>query len=169
MNSLGAVQGTKNQGKSLLERENLVAVAPGGMREALRPSKEKYKINWEDRTGFVSLALQTKSPVILAICPRADDLYKLYDNPITPLIYKHFRVPVFLARGLGFSPIPRPVQLTHFLSEPIEPQTAAKTPKAFARQVTNLHKKLVKMADELIEIGLNFDVNLVKGSISPND
>ena len=107
--------------KELLEKGELVAVAPGGMREALRPSSERYQILWEKRKGFARLAIKTGAPIVLAICPKADDLYEVYPSRLTKWAYQTFKVPVFLARGLGPSPIPRPVKLAHFVSKPIYP------------------------------------------------
>ena len=64
--------------------------------------------------------------------------------------YYTFKVPVFLARGVGYTPIPRPVKLTHFLSDPIQPPVAKEDPVAFKKQVTRFHKKLEKSAHDLI-------------------
>lgn len=146
----GAVEGNQENAESLLENEQLVTVAPGGMREALRPSTERYQILWEKRTGFVKLALKTGSPIIVASCPKADDLYDVYASPFTKWAYQNFKIPLFLARGVGPTPIPRPVKLTHFLSQPIVPPKPSEDPTEFAEQVEQLHKKVVKRARMLI-------------------
>jgi 1-acyl-sn-glycerol-3-phosphate acyltransferase len=117
----GAVEGNQKGAEDLLNSDELVTVAPGGMREALRPSTQRYQIRWNRRTGFVKLAMRTRAPLILAACPKADDLYDVYPSHVTAWIYRTFKVPVFFARGLGPTPIPRPIQLTHFLSEPLMP------------------------------------------------
>jgi 1-acyl-sn-glycerol-3-phosphate acyltransferase len=117
----GSVQGSQQTAQDLLEAGEVITVAPGGMREALRPSTERYQIRWDRRIGFVRLAMRTRAPVILAACPKADDLYDVYPSALTAWMYKQFRVPVFLARGLGPTPVPRPIKLVHFLSEPHEP------------------------------------------------
>jgi 1-acyl-sn-glycerol-3-phosphate acyltransferase len=146
----GAVEGNQKNAEALLEDEELVTVAPGGMREALRPSSERYQILWEKRSGFVKLALKTGSPIIVATCPKADDLYDVYPNPLTKWIYQKFKVPVFLARGIGPTPIPRPIKLTHFLSQAIHPPKASEDPKEFAHQVDQLHKKVMRRARLLV-------------------
>jgi hypothetical protein len=91
------------------------------MRESLRPSTERYKIYWDKRMGFAKLAIKAQVPIILAACPKADDLYDVYPNILTKLAYQHFRIPLFFARGLGISPIPRPIKLVHYISRPIVP------------------------------------------------
>ena len=147
---LGAVEGNQENAEKLLNQDELVTVAPGGMREALRPSSERYQVIWEKRTGFIKLALRTGSPIIVATCPKADDLYEVYASSLTKWAYRNFKIPLFLARGIGLTPIPRPVKLVHFLSQPIIPPKLAEDPKDFARQVDQLHKKVVKKAQQLI-------------------
>jgi 1-acyl-sn-glycerol-3-phosphate acyltransferase len=149
-NQLGAVEGNQRNAEMLLESEELVTVAPGGMREALRPSSERYQILWEKRTGFVKLALKTGTPIVVATCPKADDIYDVFSNPLTKWVYKNFKIPVVLARGVGFTPIPRPVKLVHFVSQPIVPPKPSEDTKEFAQQVEVLHKKVMKRARLLI-------------------
>jgi 1-acyl-sn-glycerol-3-phosphate acyltransferase len=146
----GAVQGSPEAARQLLESDEIVTVAPGGMKEALRPSSERYQIRWEKRYGFVKLAMETRSPVVLAACPKADDLYDVYENPVTDYFYKRFKVPVFLARGLGPTPLPRPVKLVHLLSEPMEPPEPGTTEREHEKRAKIFHARLVKRMHELI-------------------
>ena len=146
----GAVEGNQKNGENLLRKGELVTVAPGGMREALRPSTERYQILWEKRTGFIKLALLTQSPILVAVCPKADDLYDVYPSPFTKWAYQNFKVPLFFARGIGLSPIPRPTKLTHFIAPMIHPPQASEDPEEFRHQVDQLHKKVVKKARLLI-------------------
>ena len=150
MEYFGSIQGNQDNARNLLNEDNIVAVAPGGMREALRPSTERYQIRWDKRRGFVKLAIETGTPIVLAACPRADDLFEIYPTPITKWAYKTFKIPVFLARGLGFSPLPRPVKLVHYLSEPLIPPKPVSDPEAFKRQVARFHAKVCKRMEQLI-------------------
>jgi len=150
MEFFGSTQGNQENARSLLAGENIVAVAPGGMREALRPSVERYQIRWNNRKGFVRLAMETGTPIILGACPRADDIYEVYPNPITKWAYKAFKVPLFVARGVGLSPVPRPVKLVHYLSEPLIPPKPVQDPEAFKRQVSRFHSKVCKRMELLI-------------------
>lgn len=146
----GAVEGNQKNAEALLAAEEMVTVAPGGMREALRSSSERYQILWEKRNGFIKLAIRTGTPIVIAACPKADDLFEVYQNPITKWAYKNFKIPLALARGLGLTPIPRPVKLTHFLSQPLYPPKLSEDPKEFALQVAQFHKKVIKHARLLI-------------------
>lgn len=149
----GAVPANPQVAEFLLsDREQLVLVAPGGMREALRPSSEKYQVRWESRKGFVRLAIKTQSPIILSCCPNADDLYTVYENKITKLIYRQFKLPATVIRGLGPSLLPRPVNLVHYLSEPqyppvVDPNDAA----AFSDAVNQWHAELTSRMQSMLD------------------
>lgn len=151
---VGGVEGNPQNAEKMLEEGNLVAVAPGGMRESLRPSSERYQILWEKRKGFVALALRTQTPIIIAICPKADDIYDVYPSPLTKWAYQKFKVPVFLARGIGLSPIPKPVKLIHFIDKPLIPPVADPNPEGFKKQVDALHRKVVARAHKLIGVAV---------------
>lgn len=112
-------------GEALIADGHLVAVAPGGMREALRPSEERHTVRWQRRKGFVRLALETGAPIVLVACPAADDLYTVYQSGLTASLYKRFKLPLPVARGLGPTLLPRPVRLTHLVGAPIAPPPPA--------------------------------------------
>lgn len=148
--ALQAVEGEPQQAKALLAAGRLVGVAPGGMREALRSSDEKYQLSWERRTGFVKLAIEAQVPVFLAACPLADDVYTVVDSPITRFVYERFRVPLPFAFGLG--PLPRPIALTTYLSEAIQPpKFEGATPSR--ELVQQFHHQLVERMNQLMKSG----------------
>lgn len=147
---VGGRQGSPEAAVDLLNQNEIVAVAPGGMREALRPSRERYQIRWEKRYGFARIAMETQAPVILAACPKADDIYDLYESDLTRWFYDSFRIPVFFARGLGLTPLPRAVKIMHFLSEPIIPPALTGTESHKRKQVKEFQALLVERMEELI-------------------
>ena len=122
---LGAVQGDPGAALRLLDEGNLVMVAPGGMREALRSSRQRYQTSWEGRLGFARLAIKANVPVIPAACPAADNIYTVYSSFITDFCLDRFHVPVPLVRGAGPSLLPRPSILTHYVGSPIPPPRRA--------------------------------------------
>lgn len=150
MERTGCVLGTYDNAASLLANAEMLYIAPGGMRESLRPMTERYQILWEGRRGFVKLSIETGAPIVLAACPKADDLYDVYPNALSSFFYKHLKVPVFLARGLGLSPIPKPVQLRHFISEPIPPPVPKGGPAAREKQIAVHHRKIMRRMRSLI-------------------
>ncbi len=121
LHDIGLSDGTREHAVDLLARGELLGVAPGGMREALRDRRRKYQVDWKGRTGFVRVSVLSGAPVILGASPRSDDIFTVYENPVTPWIYSRLRLPAPLFRGLGPTPLPRPIKLTRFFSEPIPP------------------------------------------------
>lgn len=162
MEALGSLEGNRRNAIKLLNSGDLLVLAPGGMRESLRPSTEKYKIIWGKRRGFIRLSIETGAPIILAACPAADDLYDVAPSHITAWAYKTFKIPVFFARGLGLSPLPKPVTLTHYLSEPLFPPAQASDPEEFEKQVEEFHTKVCERMERLIQDGLKQDLELQK-------
>jgi 1-acyl-sn-glycerol-3-phosphate acyltransferase len=150
MNYFGSVQGNPDHAKELLADGNIVAVAPGGMQEALRPSSERYQVRWRKRRGFARIAIEAQVPVVLAACPRADDLYDIYANPVTKLIYDKLRMPLPLVRGIGPTILPRPVKLVHYISEPIKPPKLDTNPDVNEKRLDAFHLKLTKRMQQLI-------------------
>ena len=124
-------------------------LSPGGMRESLRPSTQRYRISWEGRLGFARLAIRAQVPVILAACPAADDIYTVYENPLTELVYQRFKWPLPIAHGLGPTALPRPIKLTHYLSHPIAPPPL-QGEGANEELVTAYHAKLVHEMGKLL-------------------
>lgn len=118
--SLGLVQASQEMGLAKLAEGKIVAVAPGGMREALRSSEMKYSVNWSGREGFIKLAKKARVKIVLAACPAADDIFTVYENPVTKFFYRKFRMPFPLVKGWGPTFTPRPVKLIHQLSRPID-------------------------------------------------
>ena len=150
MEAFGAREGNHDNAVKLLNHGDMVVIAPGGMREALRPSREKYKVIWGRRKGFVRLAIETGSPVVLAACPAADDLYDVFPSHITAWAYRAFKVPLIFAKGLGVSPLPKPIPLTHYLSEALVPPKKAQSDEAFAKQVDEFHAKIIASMENLM-------------------
>ena len=108
-------------GYDLLKEGRLLFVSPGGMWESLRSSEEARTLRWKNRKGFCRLALRAQVPIILIACPAADDIYQVKKSRITDVMYQQFKVPVPFARGRGRTPLPRRVQLTHYVAEPVVP------------------------------------------------
>lgn len=119
--ALGSEIGSHEAGERILREGHLLGLSPGGMRESLRPSSKKHQIDWRGRLGFVRLAIRAGAPVILVACPAADDIYSVYNNPLTPWVYEHLKWPLPIFRGIGLSFIPRPVKLIHYVSKPMLP------------------------------------------------
>lgn len=146
--SVGLVPASPGAGLRLLRSGAVVGVAPGGMWEALRGRTERYRTRWGRRRGFVRLALHAGCPLVLAACRAGDDLYTVYDNPVTRRVYERWHVPLPVVRGFGPTLIPRPVRLTHHLSAPIQPP--AHDPSREADQIEALFARCEATMAELL-------------------
>jgi 1-acyl-sn-glycerol-3-phosphate acyltransferase len=146
--TVGIHPANHENGAYLLDIGRLLAVAPGGMREALRPSSQRYQIRWDKRKGFIKLSIRSGAPIILAACPAADDLYSVYEWSGTKIGYKQLKVPVPLFRGLGLSLIPKPVKLTHAISPALWPPAYDKD--HFDEQVDEFHRTVVDTMTRLM-------------------
>ncbi|MFK7872201.1 MAG: lysophospholipid acyltransferase family protein [Oligoflexales bacterium] len=147
---IGGVDGTMENGRKLLKQGEVVGIAPGGMKESLKPSSKRYQLLWESRKGFARLSLETQAPIIIAVCPRADELYDVYPNRMTKWVYDFQRAPFFLARGLGMSLIPRKIKLTHFVAPPIYPPKYPKNKKERAKVIDDFHQKILNETRALV-------------------
>ena len=149
---LGFVEGSPLAGEKLLKDGHLVLVAPGGMKESLRPSSHRYEILWNNRPGFARLSLSTGAPIVLAACPCADNIYRIYKNVLTPLVYERFRMPLPIARGLGLSILTRPVRLRHYISPPIHPPSIPK--EQLNDAVPEFHSYVIGEMQKLMTLAL---------------
>lgn len=135
-------------GMEILAEGHLMFVAPGGMWESLRPSRERYSVRWSSRKGFCRLALRAGVPLILSACPAADDIYRVRASRLTDGVYRRLKVPLPIARGLGPTLIPRPVKLTHYVAPPLVPPPH--DPQREAEQVDALHAEACRIMGSLL-------------------
>lgn len=158
LSKVGVVPGDPRLARYLLERDEVVGVGPGGMWEALKPSRERFQIRWGGRRGFARLALETNTPIILAACPAADLALTVYASRMTDLVYKRFRLPLPLMRGLGPTLMPRPVKLTAHFSEllPVSAELNAGTPPT-EEEVTALADSVALRMRRLIDDAVRED------------
>ena len=152
---IGMTEGSPEAGLELLRDGHLLMLAPGGMLEALRPKADRYQICWDHRRGFVRLAVRARVPIILAACPRADDIYRVYENPLTSIVYQTMRMPLPVARGMGLTAIPRPVRLVHVVSEPIPPPEIPEG-EGFESEIEKFHARLSTRMRELMLQALRY-------------
>ncbi|MEC8194336.1 MAG: lysophospholipid acyltransferase family protein [Myxococcota bacterium] len=137
-------------GADLLRSGQLMFVSPGGMWESLRPTEQSRTLRWDGRYGFCRLALRTQTPLVMVACPAADDIYTVKKSRITDGIYRRLRVPFPIARGVGPTPIPRPVKLTHHVSAPVQPPVH--DPASEAQQVQALRSECESVMNALLHL-----------------
>jgi 1-acyl-sn-glycerol-3-phosphate acyltransferase len=156
LQGLGFIEGSRESVVEFLQRDEILGISVGGMREALRSSRDKYRIDWSGRLGFAWASMLSGAPIVLAACPRADDIYDVADLAITRRVYERFKVPLALARGLGPTLVPRPIKLWHLLSEPIVPPVAPD--RVTKEDVVAHHAFVCQRMTRLMEESLDLDL-----------
>ncbi len=150
----GFVDASVESARSLLLDGEVVGVLPGGMRESLRTWRERFRVRWAERKGFVRLALATGAPIVLGACPAADLIYTVYPSRLTEWGYRRWKLPLFVMRGVGPTWVPRPVPLRFHLGTPIAVPRVESPSDA---TVTELHAHVVREIDALIERSVELD------------
>ena len=113
---VGVVDGTQANAGALLDRDELVLVLPGGLRESMKPRELRYRLLWGDRYGFVRAALAHHAPLVPLASIGADDVFRLVGDAFARgerLL--HRRIPIPRLRW------PRVAKLRFVVGEPVRP------------------------------------------------
>lgn len=60
----GGVRASQRHGDLVLQADRKILVAPGGNLEAFRPYRDRHRIDFNGRTGFIRLALRNMAPIV---------------------------------------------------------------------------------------------------------
>ncbi len=145
--AVGVVDGTRANVDALLSAEQLVAVLPGGLREAVKPRELKYRLLWGRRYGFVRAAVKNHAPLVPVACIGADDVWDLVGNPYARA-RRLVRTSLPLPKPARILPIPRRVALRYVIGEPIPPPASLETDEVALRR---LRREVEGALHELIE------------------
>jgi len=98
-----------------LRKGHLLAIYPGGVREALF-SGDNYELTWNKRTGFAKVALAARSPIIPIFTTNSRDSFKVVrtGQGFAKWLYEKTKFPFVLYYG-GF-----PVKMKTVIGPPIE-------------------------------------------------
>jgi 1-acyl-sn-glycerol-3-phosphate acyltransferase len=168
MTKNGAILGSRELCSALMTAGDTLMVFPGGGREVAKGKGEDYKLQWQDRLGFVRMAVQHGYSITPFACVGGDDVYKvlidgreIMKSPIgsilkwtgldKPLRGGELIMPV--SRGLGLTMIPRPERLYFSTGKPIatsrykkqfdDPQTLQRIQVRVADSVQNQIRELL--------------------------
>lgn len=143
----GAVNASPKNARRLLDRGDIVMLAPGGIYEALIAKQGLRRVPWERRKGFVELAVETNTPIVPTYCRGINGVYfnsYFLLKPRIKLLEKtRFSLPLFL--GLGLLPLPR--KLVHWVGKPIP--VAKRRGESRARQIERIHQEVIESVAEL--------------------
>ena len=97
-----------------LKEGNLLAISPGGVREA-QFGTPSYDLVWGSRVGFAKVALQSNVPVIPVFTQNVREAFRTvqFGKRFFKFIYDRYRLPLMFIYG-GF-----PVKLKTIVGKPI--------------------------------------------------
>ncbi len=72
---LGALEGSRANCTAVMERGENLLVFPGGAREVCKKKGEAYELKWEDRRGFVRMAMQHGYDIIPVAVVGAEEAF----------------------------------------------------------------------------------------------
>lgn len=139
LKELNVLPGTVNHCVELLADNNLVAISPGGVREALF-SSEYYELLWGQRKGFARVVKQASVPVIPIFTKNLRESFRSlrFCQGFLRRMYERLRLPIVPIYG-GF-----PVKLTTYIGDPMnfdanetEDEIALKVKKAVEDLISN--------------------------------
>jgi 1-acyl-sn-glycerol-3-phosphate acyltransferase len=106
-------------------RGDVVFVTPGGTREGTRSSRDRYRVEWGRRVGYLKLALRHRLPIVPAAAWGVDDTYLALNDGYA--LGKRLGLPQGLPVWLGLGPTgpwplspPLPVKITQLVGPPID-------------------------------------------------
>ena len=137
LNVLRLIPGSVDDCVNIINRGNLLALSPGGLREGLwivcglfffviffslkfsiaMFSDENYQLIWNNRHGFARIAKQTNVPIIPVFTQNSRESFRLLSiipKWLCRLIYDRYKFPFLFIPYGGL-----PVKLTTFIGEPI--------------------------------------------------
>ncbi|XP_068956048.1 DGAT1/2-independent enzyme synthesizing storage lipids [Petaurus breviceps papuanus] len=131
-----ALHGPREKCVEVLKSGHLLAISPGGVREALL-SDETYSIIWGDRKGFAQVAIDAKVPIIPMFTQNIREGFRsLGGTRLFRWLYEKFRYPFAPIYG-GF-----PVKLRTYLGDPI-PYDPVMTAEELAEKTKNAVQELI--------------------------
>jgi 1-acyl-sn-glycerol-3-phosphate acyltransferase len=77
---LGAIPASPELALEALKRDYSLLVYPGGEKEAFRPFKDRKKIDFFQRKGFIRIALEAKVPIVPVVSIGAHETYVIFDR-----------------------------------------------------------------------------------------
>jgi 1-acyl-sn-glycerol-3-phosphate acyltransferase len=151
--AVGTVDGTRENADSLLSRDQLVLVLPGGLREAVKPRELRYQLLWGHRYGFVRTAMRCQAPIVPLASVGTDELFDFVGNPYRRGARWLGRRDIPVPLPSRILPIPHRVQMRFLFGEPITPRVTPEAADNF-ELVRALRREVEGALHELLELEL---------------
>ncbi len=124
LHGLGGVCADDASLERAVEKGEHIITVPGGTREGMRSFRQRYEVDWGERTGYLRLAAKYRIPIVPVGASGVDDAYVGLNNGyvLGKRVGMPAKMPLWFAVGLGgpwpFS-LPFPVKIRQIVGEPI--------------------------------------------------
>ena len=124
---LGVVEASRKNCDALMKRKDSIVVFPGGTREICKKKGEKYVLKWNDRKGFVRMAMEHGYDIIPVAAVGAEETYTVVKDAndvlktpfgkflkfigVAEKYFKNGELMPPMVRGIGDTIFPRPAKL----------------------------------------------------------
>ncbi len=147
-----------------LRTTGLLMLYPGSGSEAARRSyrDEPYRLKWEQRTGFLRLALRYDAEILFVAAVGVDEMYYQSSLEIPLWLLRLFSAERYQGSRLQFGVLgphllptllPLPVRITHVVSPPLDLRdrlAARRSGATFAQ----LHRRVVEQCQALLDVAV---------------
>jgi 1-acyl-sn-glycerol-3-phosphate acyltransferase len=120
LNAAGAIAANRINADRALDRGAAVLVFPGGDVDACKPFRDRYKIDFGSRRGFIRLALERRIPIVPVVSAGAHESLFIYSRGdalaqrlrLDKRLFQRFphrvRPPLGLVVGVPYPHLPHP-------------------------------------------------------------
>jgi 1-acyl-sn-glycerol-3-phosphate acyltransferase len=151
-----------------MEQAHYTLVFPGGAKEAFKNKGEAYQLKWEDRSGFIKMAMQHGCTIVPFSAVGAEECYDLVvdskeilRSPIGMVlrsmgVRKDLILPV--VSGIGTTLLPKPQRFYYKFAAPIvttDYQGLENDPEAVEALKTIVEYEVIKGIEDLQAIRAN--------------
>ena len=169
LNAAGALAANPENGRLALERGAALLVFPGGDVDACKPFRDRYRIDFGHRRGFVRLALREQVPIMPVVSAGAHEslflftdgrgiaqklgLDRRFRSNVAPI---GFAFPYGLVLGVPFPHLPPPVKIHTRILAPMRfdlPPSAADDPAIVEQVYTSVVEAMRSAMNEIRQAG----------------
>ncbi|HEY4001180.1 MAG TPA: lysophospholipid acyltransferase family protein [Candidatus Xenobia bacterium] len=155
VDALGFVPGDGPKIVEAVARGEHVLVEPGGNREGLRSFRQRYRVAWGDRIGYVRLAVRHGLRIIPIAGHGMDDTYLgLNDGyALGKRLGLPHRLPLWFGIGIGVWPLalPFPVKVKQVIGPPVDPAAEGAHHVDDQEALVRVHRKVVGVVQGLLD------------------
>jgi hypothetical protein len=155
---LGFVTGDDDTLAGVIARGEHVMVTPGGTDEGCRSFRDRYRVAWGERVGYLRVAVRWDLPIVPVAAAGVDDTYlALTDGPA---LGRRIGLPADWAwlPWLGIGPLgpwplspPFPVRIRQLIGPPIPPDAAGRVAPDDRAGLLRLHRRVTAAVQALVD------------------